>query len=126
MITTSTQMRAAAGMYERYPQRWTQGTYARNKEGRAIGYTEPRRDARHAACLCLTAVIVADEDTLPSAYKVNQSPAVQAMLARAKSDSAVHEWEKGSLSAWNDVKGRTVREVIELLRRAADDIEAQP
>jgi hypothetical protein len=76
---------------------WTQGEYARHKNGRPIGPAEP-----NAVCWCATGAIMATGKSLAADLAVYH-------LGDALGDSVLR---------WNDTPGRTQAEVLALFDRA--------
>lgn len=100
MITTRALLLAAADFFERHPDRWIQHVSARNKDGKTVFATGPE-----AYCFCLDGRLRSLSDD-GRAY----DDAEYALFPHVGNDLY---W------FWNDRPGRTVAEVITVLRQAA-------
>lgn len=83
-----------------HPERWTQGRDARDSRGAGVDYSDPS-----AVCWCLAGHVDRRGD-------VNAYVAFRVLLRRFIGNSVTPV-------SWNDTKGRTVDEVIELCERIA-------
>lgn len=88
---------------------WTQHEFARDANGVDVGSL-----SKSAACFCTIGAINAAQHSLTR--KVNPS-------LREDAKRAVRDVIQGGIAMWNDTKGRTKDEVIEVLKQAAEIVE---
>lgn len=94
-----------------YVQRgWVQGVSAKNAKGRACMPT-----SKTATCWCITGAMTAASVELPSSYRgilVSQAEGAIGSAAHLKDNYGF------DLISWNDRKGRTQEQILNVLDRA--------
>jgi hypothetical protein len=98
MSTVSEKLAAIADEIEQHPERWTQGAYARDKDGTDVGLDR----SADAVCWCALGLTFRDEVDRTTLYAV-----VESIITER------------SVSHWNDAPGRTAAEVAAAFRRAS-------
>jgi len=97
-MTPKEQLLEAAEFFEKNPGRWIQAWSAIDKDGKEVGFFE-----KEAYNFCVFGYLYGKQ------HSYNFCTAL---------DQAIGD-ESFSITSWNDEPGRTVEEVVELLRKAA-------
>lgn len=95
-MTTVEVLKAARSLLSE-PDRWTQGTYARDADGKAVPPSDPA-----AVCFCIHGAIL------------HVAPSYPDMQTRLEAVKALADSLWVSLVMFNDKRGRTQREVVAL------------
>jgi hypothetical protein len=89
------------------PEKWTQGTSARNVFGQPVPSTDPS-----AVCWCASGAIGC---CYPTAYQPSGTFPIHARLANYLAKQPYRP-ESGTISLWNDDPRRTYEEVVAVLK----------
>jgi hypothetical protein len=100
MTAVSATLREIAAELRQYPERWTQGEWARDANGRRPEFTD-----NEPVCWCVFGFCVREKIT------EHAMPLLTELAGT-------------SVPAWNDKPGRTAAEVADLFERAAEKAEA--
>jgi len=98
------------------PNGWTQGTMARDSEGRYIATRRPE-----AVCFCAFGAVMRSVDD-----KVKENHAVYSDAHFSIGIHALEDLvENKPIESWNDKEGRTQGEVVSLFDRAIANLKAK-